>query len=225
MTASTTEPRLDPTCALAEWGAAKLAIPNALGTVVAVPLGTDEGRAEVAIDLVREGKVRQLAVVGVSDGTHDSDDGLNVHVWADGDDSPSEVVNRRPYVLSAGFDDASGPWYRCVATTRGEGGTVPEDKDGFARTLSMALASSDPERYGAYAADPMYVSASLDGTEEFLFSGPWATCVTGDSLTAVGRAALALADGDARHRIPASTARRVLSRLDDALLERRDSHA
>lgn len=85
-----------------------------------------------------------------------------------------------------------------------------EDKDGFARRVSEALAASAPDRYGRYATSPMRVEASPDGSDEFLFDGSWAECVSGDSLTALGRAIMRRAEGSGEHRIPAGTARRVL---------------
>lgn len=189
-------------------GKARLAVASGTGTLVAIPEAGD-GTASITVALARDGYERPLARVDLADATAEQVEEAHVRVWSDGLSAAGDKVTiAGDDLVPTGAGLYLGPW-----RPMGDGSGA-EDKDGFARAVSLALATMAPDRYGRYATEPMRVESSADGADEFLFDGNWAECVSGNSLTALGRSVMRLAEGSSEHRIPASTARQVLSRRD-----------
>lgn len=191
---------------------AKLALPTAYGTLVASVRSQDGGTDGFEVGLVSGDSYRVVADVSATEPLSEGEyhtPGLYVSAWAGSDDDVAaycEGVPTAPRGVGS-YHRGSGPWYGCDRTQ--------EDKGGFAQTVSLALAANDPERYGGLATDPLYVISSADHTEEYLVCGDAAVNVTGDSLTAVGRAAMDLAAGEARDIMPLSTAAAFVRHADE----------
>lgn len=172
-----------PRTADAAPGCAAIAVPTSFGTLVCHQGGDAGVYDELYVDLVDGDSVRQLACVGATEPSDAEPGDVHAYVWEAHDEAPSVDVT---------FDvdheeHVSAPWYDLGATS-----DAP-DRDGFAMTLSLALATHDPMTYGWLATDPMHVMSDRACRREFLVCGDRAADVTRTSLAALGRDALRLA--------------------------------
>lgn len=98
-----------------------------------------------------------------------------------------------------------------------------EDKPLFCELLTKALVTAGRGRYDHLVDEPVTYLATTNGTDEFVVHGHWAVCVTGDSLTAMGRAVLELVAGSSSRRMPRLTAENVVRARNRSITSRAES--
>lgn len=194
---------LEAACAVPAEGEAKLAVPTAYGTLVAYVLGYVGEYDGFGIDLVSGGMVRQVAEVSMIEpgvAPQEGKAGLSVSSWTSGrDGKPTACDGVDP--LPRRRDAGEGPWHRILPPDR-----PGADANGFLKSLSLALASNDPEHYGTLASDYLWLNASHDGSVEYVVQGEHAIRTQTSSLAAMGRDALELVSGSSERIVPATVA-------------------